>query len=50
MKQYWLRMLGAWLLLNLATRLVKDAEKTLQTAAATPVIDTTATTVETISG
>lgn len=47
MKEYWIRMLGAYLLLHLASRLVKDAEKTLRATTHADIIDATATTVPT---
>lgn len=43
MRAYWIRMLGAYLLLHFASKLVKDAEKTLTTTAHSEIIDTTET-------
>jgi hypothetical protein len=56
MRAYWLRILGAWLLLKLASNLVKDAEKHLKVTMSgdilaasdgqnLPVVDSTATPV-----
>lgn len=45
MKAYWIRMLGAYLLLHFASKLVKDAEKTLTTTAHSDIIDSTASSV-----
>lgn len=39
MRAYWIRMLGAYLLLHFASKLVKDAEKTLTTTAHSEIID-----------
>ena len=37
-KGYWLRMLLAWLLLQVAGRVMKDAEQTLKATIETPVV------------
>lgn len=54
MRNYWIRMLGAYILLHIASRLVKDAEKTLKQAAVThtqdEIIETTATPMEVTNG
>ena len=39
MKQYWLRVLGAWILLSLAGRMMKSAEAVLRAAQETTAVD-----------
>lgn len=39
MKQYWMRILGAWLLLSLAGRMMKSAESVLRAAQEATSID-----------
>lgn len=40
MKQYWLRIVGAWLLLQFAARVMKSAERVLKEAATTHTPET----------
>jgi hypothetical protein len=50
MKAYWIRILGAWVLLQFASRVMKSAEEVLRQAADTATIDSTATEVVTTDG
>lgn len=46
MRQYWARVLGAWLLLSLAGRMMKSAEGVLRAAQEATSIDAPPTTIE----
>lgn len=48
-QQYWLRIVGAWILLQFASRVMKSAEQVLHTAASThevETVDSTATEID----